>query len=497
MRLFRVRPTVGLTVVAVVVAATVAAGSWPAAASAAETPAAASSAGSIDTSFGNDGYSILPLGTWVAAAGDVIQPDGKIVSAGEAEIDGVDELVVTRMDSDGDLDRSFGNDGVVIVNPPGGAGMDSGAGITLQPDGKIVVAGTARFQGTGPLAMAAFRFLPDGTPDPSFGIDGIALVPLGLEAIANAVVVAPDGKILLDGDALIGHTEFAAARLNADGTPDTSFGTGGVTTISNPEGAAWGMVLEQDGKILLGGEQDTASSKNLMAVQLQPNGALDDSFASNGILQLSIGSWSQATAVALQPDGRIILAGGAITPGGDVGVAIRLLPDGSYDPSFGSAGIATFPDYTVNAIELDSSGRIVIAGVGATAGRLEPDGSVDESFGDNGIAHATLGTDNAANGLAIDPSSGDIVLAGVATISGRQELAVVRLTAGGSAGPASGSGGGEPASGRKSSTHSKPKRRDVHKRRTRRHVKHKRHVQRKRHKRRRKRGRGSARKRRR
>jgi uncharacterized delta-60 repeat protein len=446
----------------------------------ASAPASGSGPGSVDTTFGDDGYSLLPLGTWVAAAGDVIQPDGKIVSAGEAEINGVDVLVVTRLDGDGHLDRSFGNNGVVVVNPPGGAGMDSGAGITLQPDGKIVVAGTARLQGTGPLAMAAFRFLPDGTPDPSFGADGIALVPLGVEAIANAVVVTPNGKILLGGDAMIGHTEFATARLNPDGTPDTSFGTGGSMTLANPSGAAWGMVLRDDGKILLGGEQDTASSKNFMAVQLQPNGAVDRSFATHGILQLAIGSWSLATAVALQPDGRIVLAGSAVTPSGAVGAAIRLLPDGSYDPTFGSAGVALFGDYTVNAIALDSSGRIVIAGVGATAGRLEPDGSVDHSFGDNGVAHAMLGANDAANGLAIDPSTGDILLAGVANPSGRLELAVVRLTAGASAGPASSSTPGVPADGQQSPAGSAPRRshvhkRHVHKRHVRRHVRHKRH----------------------
>jgi uncharacterized delta-60 repeat protein len=404
---------------------------WPTAAAAdtglAMTVTASGSAGAIDSSFGNNGFATVSLGTWVAAAGDVIQPDGKIVAAGEGEINGVNAIVVTRMAPSGQLDQSFGDNGVVTVAPPGGAGMDSGAAIALQSDGKIIVAGTARYQGTGPLAMAAVRLRPDGTPDPAFGNDGIALVPIGSEAIANAVAVEPGGKIVLGGGALVASKEFAAARLNPDGSLDTSFGMNGVAT-AGPTGAAWGMVLEPDGKLLLGGGQDAGGSTNFMAMQLLPSGAIDRAFAHDGVLEQLIGTRSMATAVALQPDGKILLAGSAVTPRGSVGAALRLLPDGSLDSSFGTLGVATFPDYSVNAVALDSSGRIVVAGVGATVSRLASSGSVDRSFGNNGIARAALGSNDAANGLAIDPASGDLVLAGVATVAGREELCVARLT---------------------------------------------------------------------
>jgi uncharacterized delta-60 repeat protein len=479
MRLFRVRHAVGLVVVAAAVAA-----SWPSTGGAAQTAAAqtaapgtpgpvltaaAGIAGQVDTTFGINGFATIPLGTWVAAAGDVIQPDGKIVAAGEAEINGTDALVVTRIDPGGQVDSSFGNDGVAVVSPPGGAGMDSGAGIALQSDGKIVIGGTARYQGSGPLAMTAFRLLPDGTPDPTFGVNGLAEVQIGSEGIANAVAVEPDGKILLSGVALIDHNEFAAVRLNPDGTLDPTFGSSGVTTLS-PDGGAWGMVQEPGGEIVLGGEEDTPTSKKFMVARLLPNGGLDRSFANAGILELSIGSLSFATAVALEPDGRVVIAGSAVTSSGNIGAAIRLMPDGSFDPSFGTSGVATFPDYTVNAIAIDSSGRIVIAGVGASAGRLQPNGSVDRSFGDNGIAQAAVGSDDAANGLAIDPSTGDIVLAGVATISGRLELCVARLTAADSAAPAANGSPSSPTGQHLSSTRTKPRRPVAHKRRARRRV---------------------------
>jgi uncharacterized delta-60 repeat protein len=440
-------------------------------------------AGAIDTGFGEGGFSTVALGTWLAAAGDVIQPDGKIIAAGEGEIDGATAIVVTRMDGDGHLDQSFGDNGVSVIAPPGGAGMDSGAGIALQSDGKIVIAGTARYQGTGPLAMAAVRLLPNGTPDPAFGHDGVTLVPIGTEAIANAVAVEPDGKILLGGGGLIGDKQFAAIRLNPDGSPDSSFGTAGVTTLG-PPGVAWGMAVKPDGKILLGGEQDAAGSETFMAAQLLPSGAVDQSFGDDGVLEQPIGSKSLATVVALQPDGRAVIAGSAVTSGGIVGAAFRLLPDGSIDPSFGSAGIATFPDHTVNATALDSSGRIVIAGVGATVTRLRPDGNVDRSFGDDGIARATLGTSDAANGLAIDPATGDLVLAGVATISGRMELCVSRLTTTRSGSPSVGGSPDEAITEPEPATSRQPHARGLfirrapvhgHKRRHRRHRRHRGH----------------------
>lgn len=384
-------------------------------------------AGSIDPTFGSGGFSTVAVGTWAGAVSAVIQSDHKVVSAGQAEIDGTNVIVVTRMNANGSLDSSFGHGGVVIVNPGGGAGMDSGAGMMLQGDGKILLAGSIRYNQTGPLAFAAVRLLPSGALDPAFGSGGIAEVPIGNEAIANAVAIQPDGKIVLGGTALLVHNQFAAVRLNSDGSLDTSFGNGGITTLP-PNGGAWGMVLQPNGDIVLGGEQDGVVTRNFMVARLLPDGSADPAFGSRGVLPIAIGTSSLATAVALEPDGSILLAGGAFVSNKNVGAAARLLPDGSFDPSFGSNGVATFPDQTVNAVALDAKDRIVLAGVGETVGRLEPSGSVDRSFGLNGIAHAAAGTNDAANGLAIDPDSGDILLGGVSTISGQLELSVARLT---------------------------------------------------------------------
>src|SRR5262249_29723248 len=135
-------------------------------------------------------------------------------------------------------------------------------------------------------------------------------------------------------------------------------------------------------------------------------------------------------AVALQPDGKIVVAGSGYTST-SVAAALRLTPHGTLDRGFGNAGIATVPDwYGINAAAIQpSDGKIVLAGTGASIVRLNPDGSVGRAVGNGGIGLLRIGgTDDAANGVAIEPGDGKIVLAGVADIAGRLELTVLRLT---------------------------------------------------------------------
>src|SRR2546423_5698006 len=120
-------------------------------------PAWAATAGSLDTSFGTAGYSTVALGTWAGAASVAVQPDGKIVSAGQAEVNGENVIVVTRMTTSGALDPSFGTGGISTVHINGGAGMDSGAALVLQPDGRIVLAGSGNQTIYGPTSFAAVR----------------------------------------------------------------------------------------------------------------------------------------------------------------------------------------------------------------------------------------------------------------------------------------------------------------------------------------------------
>ncbi len=393
------------------------------------------SAGGLDGSFAGSGYSVQQLGSWVGAVASVVQPDGKIVTAGEASINGTSEMVSTRLNPNGSMDTSYGIGGWVIININGSSAANA---IKLQPDGKIVLAGTGN--GDGKLDFAAVRLNPNGSLDPSFGNGGIATVPIGSAAIANALTIAPDGKLALGGTATLTHNEFAAARLNPNGSLDPTFGQNGTTTLP-PPAAAWGMVQQNDGKLILAGQTTTPNNNQAyIAARLTTTGTLDTSYGSSGIVTIPIGSWAQANAIALQPtDGKTIITGNAYTDA-DVAATVRLTSTGALDPTFGTGGISTFTYWNaVNAVAIQpGDGKIVIGGTGATAARLNPNGTLDQTFGSTGVTTIRVGSSSdAANGVTVEPGDGKIVLVGTAVIAGRAQLSVIRLSGSGSTGTSS------------------------------------------------------------
>lgn len=394
--------------------------------------ALAASSGALDSAFGAAGYTTLPIGSLADAIGVVVQPDGKIVTAGEAQLSNGDTVMFsTRMNGNGTLDTGYGNGGTVSVDINGATGANA---VALQPDGKIVLGGTGRDPNTYGLAFAAVRLLPNGALDPSFGKGGIVTVPIGVEAIANAVAIEPGGQIVLGGSALQGHAEFAAVRLTASGALDPTFGSSGVSTLS-PTAAAWGMVLQPDGAIVLAGQADYQNTQAYMAARLSPRGTLDPTFGTNGIVTIPIGVKAIGNAVARQADGKIVLAGNAWVNNTGVAATVRLTANGRLDPSFGTSGIATQTLYqAVNAMTIQPDGRIVLAATGTTTLRLNTDGSPDQTFGTNGTVLTQIGTSDAANGVTIEPSDGKVILAGCATLNNHVDVSVIRLQGQSSAG---------------------------------------------------------------
>lgn len=385
--------------------------------------------GSLDTRFGNRGFVTLALGAWAGAAAVVVQPDGKIVSAGEANVGGHNVMVATRITRNGAFDRGFGGGGVVTVNIGGGAGVESGAALALQRNGRIVMVGAGEATRYGPLHFAAVRLLRNGHRDRSFGHDGVAIAPVGATSIANAVVVAPDGAIVLAGTALLRHIKFAAARLTPKGRLDRTFGHRGTITLG-PTGGAWGMVALPGGKVVLAGQAAydnplLAGAQQFMAARLTARGRPDGSFGRHGVVLVPVGETALGFGVALRNDGKLVLAGPAFTDTG-VNATVRLNPDGSRDPTYGVGGIATIADWNgVNGITLGPHGEIVLPAVGASAIVLNPNGSPDGDFGQGGIAAANVPS-GGANGAALQPD-GKIVLAGAAKVGDRIVLTVIRL----------------------------------------------------------------------
>ncbi len=263
--------------------------------------------GSLDPTFDNDGSLTTDFGTTNDQAFAVaVQPDGKIVVAGRAFIGGTTDFALARYNPDGSLDTSFDTDGKVTTDFL--ANNDIAQAVALQPDGKIVVAGFARVPGNRDN-FALARYNPNGSLDTSFETDGKVIPTFGSsDEEAFAVAVQADGKIVAAG--IDSNADFALVRLNQDGTLDTSFDTDGkvMTAFGSGGGEARAIALQADGKIVVAG----FTALNIIDFALaryNPNGSLDTSFDIDGKVTYNSGATDLPYGVAVQPDGKIVVAG--------------------------------------------------------------------------------------------------------------------------------------------------------------------------------------------
>ena len=336
--------------------------------------------GSLDPSFGGDGTVTADLGDFDGVEDVLVQPDGRIVGVGGATVGEDDRLGVVRVLPDGRLDASFGSGGTVKLADAHGYLCFDPFAVTLQPDGKLVIAGSSDCGGEGGLiAVSVVRLLPDGRPDASFDGDGQKRFDFGPCGFANAVAVQGDGKILVaggDGGCSEDESPFRVARLNADGSFDRSFGRGGRQAVQLPVPYAWAedMQLDAQGRILLAGPAggETRRWRNRYTfglARLTASGALDRSFGRGGVT-VAPGHRRRATfanAAALLPDGRIAVVG-TYAPGtrrSETRVAVYR-HDGRLDRTFrrGGAGRIGFGGRreTAEDIAVDADGRLVAVG---------------------------------------------------------------------------------------------------------------------------------------
>ncbi len=263
--------------------------------------------GSLDTSFGGDGIVTTALSPREDYCfGVVVQGDGKIVVAGYSN-NGIDTSLV-RYNTDGSLDTSFDGDGIVITPSTAYAW-----GMALQADGKIVVTGEGFDGAKGNFAV--LRYDPDGSLDTSFHGDGKVMTRLGLgEDFAKGVAIQPDGRIVVAGCSQNGsRRDFALVRYNTDGSLDTSFGGDGIVTtaVGSSNYTAKGVALQADGRIVVTGQvYNWGTDSDFVVVRYNPDGSLDTSFHGDGMVITPVGpSTDLASSVALQADGRIVVAG--------------------------------------------------------------------------------------------------------------------------------------------------------------------------------------------
>jgi uncharacterized delta-60 repeat protein len=392
----------------------------------------AQASGSLDLSFGSDGKVITVFGTSNESANSIaIQSNGKIVVAGSSSNGTNNEFTVTRYNTDGSLDSSFDSDGKVTTTIGSNADAFS---VAIQSDGKIVLAGNAIIGGRDEIAVA--RYNTDGSLDSSFDSDGKVTTTIGEADYATSVAIQSDGKIVVAGSSATGgDSNFALIRFNTDGSLDSSFDPA-VTPIGSANDEAYSVAIQSNGKIVVAGYSDNGAQRVFAVARYNTDGSLDSSFNSDGKVTTAIGSDDLAKSVAIQSDGKIVVAGSSSNGSDNDFALIRYNTDGSLDSSFASDGkvITVFGSSGefANSVALQSDGKIVVAGssdngaqrVFAVA-RYSADGSLDSSFDSDGKVTTAIGSGDFAFSVAIQ-SDGKIVVVGSSNNGSDDDFAILR-----------------------------------------------------------------------
>jgi uncharacterized delta-60 repeat protein len=387
-------------------------------------------AGALDTSFGGTGKVATALSSSGHSYGtaSAIQSDGKIIAAGYAYFGNDVDFAVSRYNTDGSLDLTFDGDGMVTTDI--GDINDFCYSVAIQSDGKIVVTGnTANF-----TQVAVVRYNSDGSLDSTFDFDGIKIISLAADfAQGYSVAIQGDGKILIAAQSFVTvNVDFLVIRLNENGNLDSTFGTDGLALVDiSGDDLVYAMALQTDGKIVVAG----TSSMDFAAIRLNTDGSLDTSFDTDGKVKtpVTIGE-DIATALTLQNDGKIILAGVTNAPG-NLNLLVRYNTDGSLDTSFDSDGmVITSNTCTVYGVKVQTNGKIVAVGTYPVSASLDfvvirynADGTLDLTFDNDGVVTTDLGfgTDDIAYATSIQ-ANGKVVVVGHGNNAGYNNFMVVR-----------------------------------------------------------------------
>jgi len=444
-------------------------------------------AGDLDTTFGLGGKvtTTFPGSLGQDYANDVaIQADGRIVVVGEstsAAGSTDSDFAIVRYNSDGTLDNSFGNSGLVLTDFGSGGtfGQDSAWAVAIQADQRIVVLGYSSLGGNPnnfDFVLACYE--SNGALDTTFGVGGKVRTDFGNRGandFAHGIAIQDDGKIVVcgtsDSKSVAGY-EFAIARYDAYGNLDPDFGSGGRVTTdftlvqSDPALGGGGdraleVEIQTDGKIVAFGDSNsflvthgqgaTSGFGDFVGARYNPDGSLDTTFGSGGKVVTAVSPYEDAArTVAIQPDGKLVvasfantIAGAAQGPGGELAI-VRYLSNGNLDSSFGQGGIVRVSPAEIIAsapadafargheLAIQPNGKILLSSTlflpdrrDFVVSRFNVDGTTDSSFGDNG--HRLVQFQNGADypSLALQ-TDGRIVAAG-STSFNNSDFAVARV----------------------------------------------------------------------
>jgi uncharacterized delta-60 repeat protein len=377
--------------------------------------------------------------------GIAIQADGKIIAAGFSGVPQTStyDFALIRYNPDGSLDNTFSADGRLITNF---GGIDQAYDAALQPNGKIVVAGYKCSNDFTICDVALARYNVGGALDITFSGDGKQTSDFGGNDNGSlAVAIQPDGKIVAAGYMWNGTDyDFAVYRYLSNGTLDSTFSGDGMARIGFGAGRqdyAGDLVIQSDGKIVVigyTGDSDEANN-NFAVARLNANGSLDTTFSGDGKQITNFGGDDYAYAVALQTDGKIVVIGEKGTSALSYFAVVRYNSDGSLDAAFNTTGrkafsIAAGVNSVAVAVRVQANGKIVIAGRTGAAEvadfalvRLNSGGGFDTTFSGNGKVTVDFGGDDYGRALALQSSDGKYVIGGFTSDGTQRDFALARI----------------------------------------------------------------------
>lgn len=388
----------------------------------------------LDVTFGDGGVvQTLVQGLSSVANDLVIQPDGKMVVAGEVRVGTQNQFCLVRYNTDGTVDTNFGQNGFVA----GVYGLSTKfTGIAIQNNGQIVATGIMFDEGGEYKAVVA-RYTTGGVPDNTFGTNGF--VKLANMDNAEKILIQNDGKFVLGGYI---NDKFGLSRVNADGSIDATFGENGyVQSDLLDEGGVIrnsyiiDLALQNDGKIVAVGFMSSTSYSDLAVARYNADGSLDNTFNGSGFVAVHYGHGADfGTTVKIQPDNKIVVGGHKEfeevegVPEYDI-VVTRFNTNGTPDESFGNNGVtlirAVSETNYMSDIALQNDGKIVFTGqvisqsqtkYDIVTGRLNSDGTLDPSFGNAGIKIYDIAEGSIEQIKALELNdNGNILLAGYLT----------------------------------------------------------------------------------
>ncbi len=373
--------------------------------------------GDRDPAFSGDGRVISPV-SGDDHAWDMVAHRGKLVVVGSSigRVGGGTDAALLRYNANGALDRTFGGgDGVVTTHL---RSFDRALAVAMQGD-KILVAGATDNSSTGSLLLMRYR--PNGALDKSFSGDGKVTLKVGSIGEATAVALQGD-KILVAGWGKRGDiADVVLARYTIGGALDNTFGQGGTVVIDYGDNDHVEGLAVQGERIVVGGHTLLGGDLDFFAMRFDANGNRDTSFSGDGVATISTHQYDVARALAVQPDGGIIVGGfGHLgSTAKTESVLVRFATDGQPDPSFGGSGVVVTPSLSrTEDVLLHADGRIVTVGRAFRGGRLDMAvarytvaGGLDPSLSGDGKAFVNFGREDSGVAGAI-LASGKLAIAG-------------------------------------------------------------------------------------